>query len=229
MSWSLPISGLPKALSSCTLRSAGQGFILASNVPLLLGFCLALGFAWFLSAGLYCIIPFFIPWKDVVSPKPIFLLTCVSKLSTSKFFWRSQVILLSQTLLPSTSSHCNIHISESVPLPWAVLFQLCHDSWQCLTWACSCKTHCKKQINETQNGRKKWSKNPLPASPKQKWGRTELLFLQEGKWEVTACTLRCGSAHLCGTEKIENTGVLRDRLNFLDCRAGYCTEIVIRP
>lgn len=156
--------------------------------------------------------------------------SCVSKLSTSKFFWRSQgIILLSQDkiVLINTSNHCNICTSESVPLPWAVLFQPCHDFSQCLTWACLCKTHCNNQTNETQKGRKKtWHKNPLPASPKQKWGRMSSWFLKKkDKWEVTAC----GSAHLCGTEKIENTGVLRYRLNFLGSREGYCTETVITP
>lgn len=107
----------------------------------------------------------------------------VSKLSTSKFFWRSQgIILLSQDkiVLINTSNHCNICTSESVPLPWAVLFQPCHDFSQCLTWACLCKTHCNHQTNETQKGRKKKHGAKIPCQkPKTKMRKNELLVSQE--------------------------------------------------
>lgn len=72
----------------------------------------------------------------------------------------------------------------------------------------------------------------IPCQQAQNRNEEELsswFLKKKGKWEVTACIVSCRSAHLCGTGKIENTGVLRDKLNFLGCREGYCTETVITP
>lgn len=94
------------------------------------------------------------------------------------------------TVLIKISSHCKIHALESVPVQWAILFQLCRGLSQCLSGLAlaMCKTHCSKQKNsKTQGGKKKGAKIFFPT-PKQKKGRTVLMISQadEGgeRWQI---------------------------------------------